>query len=288
MSSKKENDLLLGAHCSAAGGVFNALLSGAEIGCTTIQLFTANQKTWHSKPLTDEVIEKWNVALEATGIREVMSHDSYLINLGSPKEEVLTQSRNAFRKEIERCQALGIAYLNFHPGAALDDTVDNCLKRISDSLKYFSKLLEHGQTVLLLEATAGQGSVVGARFEELATIIEQVKSHLPIGVCLDTCHLFAAGYDVRDRACWDAVLKEFDSTVGLKYLRAFHLNDSMHELGCRKDRHASLGKGKIGLECFRVLMTHPKTRHIPKYLETPEGETMWKKELALLREMANS
>jgi deoxyribonuclease IV len=288
MVRRVAKDLLLGVHCSAAGGAYHALYAGASIGCTTIQLFTANQRTWSTKALTEEAIARWEVALEETQLRDIMSHDSYLINLGCPREEILHKSRIAFRQEIERCTALKIRYLNFHPGAALDDPVEKCLDRISTSLKSMAKLLEKGSTVLLLESTAGQGSVVGHRFEQLAVIIEKAHAHVPIGVCLDTCHLFAAGYDIRDRASWDATLKEFDAVIGLKYLRALHLNDSVHELGSRKDRHESLGKGKIGLECFRVAMTHPLLRHLPKYLETPNGEVMYAKEIALLRKMAQS
>lgn len=278
--------LLIGCHCSAAGGAFNALAEGAEIGCTTIQLFTANQRTWNTKQISKEAVARWYEVQEETGIREVMSHDSYLINLGSPQDEGLARSRHAFRQEIERCLALGITYLNFHPGAALDSTLEECLDRIVASLLSFRKLLEKSSLVLCLEATAGQGSSVGHMFEHLAYIINGVKDDLNIGVTIDTCHIFAAGYDISTADGWRKTLHEFDELVGLKYLRAFHINDSVYGLGSRRDRHASLGKGKIGLESFKFLMTSPKTRTIPKYLETPNGPEVYAQEIALLREMA--
>lgn len=280
----KAQKLLIGAHTSAAGGVQNALYQGKEIGATTIQLFTSNQRQWNAKPLAQETIDAWNIALQETGIRDIMSHDSYLINLGAPDPENLKKSREAFRLEIERCLQLGITYLNFHPGAALDKDPQECLDRIVESLLLFEPLISKGKTRLLLENTAGQGSAVGWRFEELAYILQKVHKHIPVGVCLDTCHLFAAGYDIRtDQAC-DATLKEFDRIVGLKHLYAFHLNDSVKGLGTRVDRHASLGKGLIGLECFDFLMNDPRTQAIPKYLETPEGPPVWTVEIQKLRD----
>lgn len=276
--------LLIGAHTSAAGGVQNALYEGREIGATTIQLFTSNQRQWNAKPLTQEAIDAWRKALEETGMQQIMSHDSYLINLGAPDPENLRKSREAFRLEIERCIQLGITYLNFHPGAALDQDPQLCLDRIVESLLMYEPLLVHGPTTLLLENTAGQGSAVGWRFEHLSYIIEKVKHKLPIGVCLDTCHLFAAGYDLKtDQAC-DVTFKEFDRVVGLKYLYAFHLNDSAKGLGSRVDRHQPLGKGFIGLECFNFLMNDSRTQEIPKYLETPDGPPLWKVEIQMLRD----
>lgn len=277
-------DLLIGAHTSIAGGVQNALYQGQEIGATTIQLFTSNQRQWSAKPLTQETIEAWKKAKEETGIQKVMSHDSYLINLGAPDPENLKKSREAFRLEIERCLQLGITYLNFHPGAALTDDVNVCLDRIVESLLMYEPMLERGGTRLLLENTAGQGSAVGWRFEELAYILQKVEKKIPIGVCLDTCHLFAAGYDVRTAENWDQTLKEFDRVVGLENLRAFHINDSMKGLGTRVDRHDHIGKGLIGLECFKFLMNDSRTQSLPKYLETPEGPSMWKIEIQMLRD----
>ena len=215
-----------------------------------------------------------------------MSHDSYLINLGSNKEENLAKSRKAFREEIERCLSLGLAYLNFHPGAATGDTEENCLNRIIESLLKMQPLLENTTLRLLIEATAGQGTTVGHTFDHLGYIIQGVKDKLPIGVCVNTCHIFAAGYDIRDEKGWNQTLSDFEKIVGLEYLYALHVNDSMHPLGSRRDRHASLGKGEIGAEGFRVMMTHPKLQALPKYLETPI-ETIWKDEIRMLRDYAS-
>lgn len=288
MAKVKEKPLLLGAHMSAAGGVHYALLEAESLGATTLQLFTANQRRWKNKPLEDEEIELWHEALEETGMQQVMSHDSYLINLGAPDEEMLFKSRQAFQEEIERCADLDITYLNFHPGAALKEAPERCLDRIAESLLLCEKNLTGGSTRLLLETTAGQGSTVGWRFEELAAIIDKVKDKIPIGVCIDTCHIFAAGYDIRTAAAWEKTLEEFDRVIGLDKLYAFHLNDSLKGLGSRIDRHQPLGEGAIGLECFRVLMTHQVTRDLPKYLETPGGMELWNKEIQLLRELAKS
>lgn len=278
--------LLIGAHTSASGGVFNALYEGRKIGATTIQLFTSNQKQWKGKKYTQKELDLWEEALEKTGLQQIMCHDSYLINLGAPNPEVLVKSRKAFREEIKRCHLLGIPFLNFHPGAALKEDREQCIDRIVESLLGCEDLVAEGPTTLILESTAGQGSSVGYLFEELGAIVDQVKDRLPVGVCIDTCHSFAAGYDIRTKKGWDRTLKEFDRKVGLKFLKAFHLNDSKKGLGSRVDRHEHLGEGKIGLECFRVLMTHPKTRNLPKYLETPGGPPQWIKEIALLRELA--
>lgn len=278
--------LRIGAHTSAAGGVQNAVYEGQSIGATTIQLFTSNQKQWHGKKISSDDQEAWKRALDETGIAEVMSHDSYLINLGSPDPDLLKKSRHAFHEEIERCHLLDISYLNFHPGASTHGTEEECLETIIESLLTFEALLSKGKTRLLLEATAGQGTSVGHRFEHLAQILDAVHQKIPIGVCIDTCHIFAAGYDIRTKEAWTQTLAEFDQVVGLKHLYAFHLNDSMKELGSRVDRHACLGKGKIGMECFQFLMTSPKTRHLPKYLETPDGVDVWKTEIALLKSFA--
>lgn len=281
----KGNELLIGAHTSAAGGAYNALIEGKNIGATTVQLFTANQKRWNSAPIDQKGVELWEKTLKETGLREIMSHDSYLINLGSPDEEGLMKSRQAFRQEIERCLQLQISYLNFHPGAALKEDPQQCLDRIVESLLEVQPLLQHGPTRLLLETTAGQGSSVGHKFEHLAYIVSKVEKKIPIGVCIDTCHIFVAGYDIRTPEACKQTLHEFDQVVGLKHLYAFHINDSTKDLGARVDRHQPLGKGKIGLECFRYLMNDPRTRYIPKYLETPEVE-LWEQEIRMLREFA--
>jgi deoxyribonuclease IV len=281
-----KSELLIGAHTSAAGGAHNALLEGKKIGATTIQLFTANQKRWEGKPLDQKAIDLWDKALKETGLSHIMSHDSYLINLGAPDSENLRKSRKSFRDEALRCKQLNISFLNFHPGAALHEEPEHCLDLIVESLLSMEDIFDDSPTRLLLEATAGQGSSVGYRFEHLGYIIDKVAKRLPIGVCIDTCHIFAAGYDIRTEAAWNDTLKEFDRVVGLKYLYAFHLNDSVKQLASRVDRHAPLGEGLIGLESFKFLMKDPRTRQIPKYLETPGGPPLWEKEIALLKELA--
>jgi len=273
----------IGAHTSTAGGIQNALLEGKEIGATTIQIFTSNQKQWQGRVLTPEIIENWQRVLQESEISHIMSHDSYLINLGGPRLEILEKSRKAFSEEIERCIKLDIPYLNFHPGAALDGDVEDCLDRIVESLLLVRPLLEKGSTRLLLETTAGQGSTVGDHFEHLAYIIERVKDVIPIGVCIDTCHIFVAGYDVRTAEAWEKTLTEFDQIVGLPFLYSFHLNDSAKGLGSHVDRHKPLGEGEIGWECFSFLMRDPRTRYLPKYLETPGGLELWKKEIKTLK-----
>lgn len=285
---KNAEGLLLGAHTSAAGGVHNALLEGRNIGASTIQLFTANQRRWDTKLISIDEIELWQRCLQETGLKQIMSHDSYLINLGAPDPNNLIKSRIAFKLEVERALSLKLSYVNFHPGAAVGSSVEDCLGRIVESLLELKPLFGHTDLKLLLETTAGQGSVVGYRFEELAYIIEKVHRDIPIGVCIDTCHIFAAGYDIRTPEAWDLTLKEFDRIIGLKYLDAFHLNDSQKGLGSRVDRHMPLGKGQIGLECFRFLVNDPRTCHLPMYLETPDGPELWAQEITLLKELKKS
>lgn len=275
--------ILIGAHTSAAGGAPNALIQGKEIGATTIQFFTSNQKQWKGRIIEEDEVQAWKKMLEETGISHVMSHDSYLINLGSPKLELLDKSKEAFRAEIERCHLFDVTYMNFHPGAATTGTTEQCLETIVDSLLEMEDLVHKGKTKLLLETTAGQGTTVGNRFEHLAMIIHEVKHKIPIGVCIDTCHIFAAGYDIRTEEAWKKTLAEFDTHIGLEHLSAFHLNDSLKDLGSRVDRHADLGAGKIGLESFRFLMQNFDQ---PKYLETPNGPPKWKEEILILKEYA--
>jgi deoxyribonuclease-4 len=288
MRKTPSDALLIGAHTSAQGGAYRAILEGFEIGATTVQLFTSNQKRWEGKRITDEEVVLFQKALSSTGLKQIMSHDSYLINLGSPSPEALQKSRKAFKEELARCQKLGIAFLNFHPGAALEGTEEECLNTIAQSLEHLEHFADKGPTKLLIETTAGQGSSVGWRFEHLGYLVDRLHKKIPIGVCIDTCHIFAAGYDIRTKKAWDDTIEKFDQIVGLKHLCAFHVNDSMKPLASRRDRHAPLGKGEIGIECFKVMMTHPLLRSIPKYLETPDGPPLWKNEIALLREFAKS
>lgn len=292
MTSKgfDEKSLLIGAHTSTAGGIENALYEGVSIGATTVQLFTANQRQWVAKPLTQEIIDRFDRALEETGLQKIMSHDSYLINLGAPDEEVLQKSRRAFSEEIQRCLALGISFLNFHPGAALKGGIEKCLDTIVESLLLTQEIFQSTKMKrpleLLIEMTAGQGSTVGKSLEEISYMIEKLKKFLPIGVCVDTCHVFAAGYDISTEQGLGSFLDQFDEKIGLEFLKAFHVNDSKKECGTRVDRHASLGEGCMGLHAFSALMKEKRVLHIPKYLETPEGPEVWKKEIAWLRSQA--
>jgi deoxyribonuclease-4 len=286
MKKISAEELLIGAHTSAQRGAHNAILQGLDIGATTVQFFTSNQRRWEGKSIDDHEIALFKEAVQATGIKKIMSHDSYLINLGSPNPETLHKSRKAFKEELIRCQKLDLAFLNFHPGAAVSSSEEECLEQIAKSLEQMENLVDIGNTRLLLEATAGQGSSIGWRFEHLAYLINCLHKKIRIGICLDTCHIFAAGYDIRTKKAWDDTLEEFDKVVGLKHLYAFHVNDSFKAFKSRRDRHAPLGKGEIGLECFKIMMTHPLIREIPKYLETPDGPELWKKEIALLRTFA--
>ncbi len=286
MKTGNEN-LLIGAHTSAAGGVHKALLQGKEIGATTIQLFTSNQRQWKGRPISEDELLRWEEARKETGLKKIMSHDSYLINLGSPNSELLHKSKIAFEEELKRCHQLGISFLNFHPGTNTSgEDPEKCLNQIVASIKSVEKLCAQGHTRLLIETTAGQGNTVGYVFEQIGYLVERLQSYVPIGVCIDTCHIFAAGYDIRTPAAWEKTLEEFESAIGLKHLYAFHLNDSMKTLGSKRDRHANLGSGEIGLSCFKFLMTYPKFRDLPKYLETPNGTLLWEKEIEMLRDFA--
>ena len=282
-----EKDVLVGAHFSAAGGVENAVWRAEAMNATTLQLFTSNQKQWKGQVYPEKRIEDFLEAVKETGMQAIMSHDSYLINLGSPKKELLEKSIHAFKAEIERCTQLQLSYMNFHPGAATGRDEEDCLDEIAKSLLKCESLIHKKHApLLLLESTAGQGTALGWQFEHLAHIIGKVKKKIPIGVCIDTCHVFAAGYDVTDKKGWDETLKEFDEVVGLKYLKALHVNDSLKDQGSRRDRHANLGKGKIGIEGFKAMMRHSKLKKLPKYLETPNGDKLWPEEIQMLKTFA--
>lgn len=280
--------LLLGAHTSAAGGPHHALLEGVEIGATTIQFFTANQRQWRARILTDDMLTLWQKTRAETGLSHLMSHASYLINLGAPDPEMLHKSRLAFSEELTRCQQLQLTYLNFHPGAALTTSRESCLDRIVESLMLVRQQAQQGDVRLLLETTAGQGSCVGCTFEELSYIINRVEHEIPIGVCIDTCHVFVAGYDMSSEDACAATLAKFDAIIGLRHLYALHLNDSLKGLNSRIDRHKPLGEGMIGWPCFQYLVRSPLTRHLALYLETPDGPPLWTREIAQLRAFAAS
>ena len=275
----------IGAHVSVAGGVENAPLNAARIGARAFALFTKNQRQWKAKPLGQASIRLFrkNCENEGFGPEQILAHDSYLINLGHPDEEGLAKSRAAFLDEFQRCEQLGLIYLNFHPGSHLRKISENaCLRRISESINI---TLDKTQTVTaVIENTAGQGSNVGYRFEHLAAIIDQVEDKTRVGVCLDTCHAFTAGYDLKTKEGYHATVAAFDSVVGLKYLKGMHLNDSKKDYKSRVDRHANIGKGLLGLDTFRFIMADPHLEKIPLILETPD-ETLWKKEIKQLYQM---
>jgi deoxyribonuclease-4 len=274
---------LLGAHVPTAGGLHKAPAHGQDIGATAIQVFTRNQRQWAAKPLADEETAAWTTALAATGVRSVMAHASYLINLASPDDALCAKGREAFRAEMERCRALGIPYAVFHPGAHLGAGEDAGVRTVARSLDHVLSSSPGGTVMPLLEITAGQGSCVGHRFEHLAEVLARVKSPERVGVCLDTCHLYAAGYDIATPRGYERTLAEFDRVVGLGKLRAMHLNDARKPLGSRVDRHAPIGEGHLGLATFRRLLADERLRAVPKVLETPGGLEGWRREIALLR-----
>lgn len=275
----------IGAHVSASGGVFNAPLNAEAIGASAFALFTKNQRQWNAKPLDEATIEAFKTNLARVGIlpKHVLAHDSYLINLGHPEKEARQKSLEAFIDEVKRCDQLGLDKLNFHPGSHLNQlTEEACLDSIAESL---NRTLELTQNVtLVIENTAGQGTNLGYKWEHLAHLIEKVEDKGRIGVCLDTCHLFTAGYDIRTSEAYAKTTKEFDSIVGFCYLKGMHLNDAKPPLGSRVDRHHSLGKGTIGLEAFWYIMNDPRMDDIPLVLETIDT-ALWAQEIALLRAM---
>ena len=272
----------VGAHVSAGGGVENAPLNAKKIGAKAFALFTKNQKQWKAKPLTGDNIEKFKQNCEANGYlpEHVLPHDSYLINLGHPEKEGLEKSRNAFLDEMHRCEQLGLKTLNFHPGSHLKKIEeDACLKRIAESINIALDKTKGVSAVI--ENTAGQGTNIGFRFEHLAAIIDNVHDKKRVGVCLDTCHTFTAGYDLRTKKIFKATMDEFEKVVGFKYLSGIHLNDSKPDLGTRVDRHHSIGKGKLGVEPFRFIMNDKRFDEIPMVLETID-DTIWAEEIKLL------
>jgi deoxyribonuclease-4 len=272
----------VGAHVSAAGGVENAPLQAKKIGARAFALFTKNQKQWQAKPLSAENIAafKKNLATAAIAPSHVLPHDSYLINLGHPDEEKRRKSVAALLEEANRAELLGLPFLNFHPGSHLGMlTEKKCLEIIADGMKRI--LGETDSVGLIVEATSGQGNNVGYRFEHLARILELVDLPGRSGVCLDTCHIFAAGYDLRTREAYETTLRHFDRIVGRSFLRAAHINDAKVELGSRRDRHDSIGKGKLGLEAFRLLMNDSRFDDLPLILETID-ESLWPAEIELL------
>lgn len=271
-----------GAHVSASGGVENAPVNANDIHGKAFALFTKNQRQWVAAPLSDKSIREFKENCDRMGYKPftILPHDSYLINLGHPEAEALEKSRKAFLDEMQRCEQLGLDRLNFHPGSSLGKISDEeCLSIVAESLNL---ILDQTKGVTaVIENTAGQGSNVGHRFEHLAYIISKVEDKSRVGVCIDTCHSFAAGYDLRTKEACDATFAEFDKIVGIQYLRGMHLNDAMKPLGSRVDRHTSLGKGELGLECFKYIASDARFDDMPLILETPD-ESLWPQEIEML------
>ena len=264
----------MGAHMSIAGGIYKSVERGESIGCTCIQIFTKSNRQWYAKPLTKEDIDEFKLTLKNSDIiQDIVAHSSYLINIGSPNKTINKKSVESLSLELQRCEALGIPYLIFHPGAHLTSSIEKCLELIA---KNINTIIDQnpGKTMLLLENTAGQGTNVGYTFEQLATIYKKVRKKSRVGFCLDTCHAFVAGYDFTTEKTYNAMWKEFAKVIGLKKLKVIHINDSKKGLGAHTDRHEDIGKGKIGLEGFRLLFNDKRFFDTPKILETPKDKDL--------------
>ncbi len=272
----------VGAHVSASGGVENAPINASKIGAKAFALFTKNQRQWFTNPLTDENILQFKGNCKKLGyqLEHILPHDSYLINLGSPDKDALDKSRKSFLDEMMRCELLGLKLLNFHPGAHLKEiTEEECIKRIAESINIC--LAKTKGVTAVIENTAGQGSAIGYKFEHLRAIIDLIGDKTRIGVCLDTCHTFTSGYDIKSEKGYDATMKEFETIVGFNYLRGLHLNDSKKDIGTRVDRHESLNQGLLGEPVFKRIMNDPRFDNMPLILETPD-DTLWENEIRML------
>jgi len=278
----------IGAHVSAAGGVHNAVANALDIGANAFALFTKNQKQWKVSPLTEEQILQFKDAMQEAGFiaKQVLPHDGYLINLGNPDPQKRRISVDSFIDEMRRVQQLGLDRLNFHPGAHLKQIdPDDCMKLIAQGID--EALDETEGVYAVIETTAGQGSALGRTFEELARIIELSIHQDRIGVCIDTCHIYAAGYDIKTREGFNSVMEEFERIIGFDRLMGMHLNDAKSDYDSHVDRHAPLGKGNLGIEPFLALMEDNRFEHIPLILETTDPE-LWSKEVAMLRGFAHT
>lgn len=267
--TKKNTPLLIGAHMSTVGGFEKAIERGASIGCTTVQIFTKSNRQWRAKAISDEEAATFKSTAIKLHIAVIVAHATYLINIGSPDAATRNKSIQAVIDELHRCEKLGITYLVLHPGSHLSTNEEECLISIADSI---NTILEKapGNTTLLIENMAGQGSIVCYTFEQIKYVLDRCNIPARIGVCFDTAHAFAAGYDFRDRKSYDALWKQFDTIIGLSRLKVIHLNDSKKELGSRVDRHEDIGRGLIGLDGFKLLINDHRLALIPKILETPK------------------
>ena len=263
---------ILGAHQSIAGGYHHAVEAAHRLGCDCVQLFTKNNNQWRAKPITPQEAQRFRSALAELGITHPIAHDAYLINLASPDRELWRRSIDAFVVELERAAMLGIPYVVTHPGAFTTSSEAQGLKRVIRALNEIHRQTRDCSAQGLLETTAGQGTALGWRFEHLAAILDGVKDPDRLGVCFDTCHVFAAGYTMGSKKKYSATMQAFDEIVSLEQIEAFHLNDSHRKLGSRIDRHAHIGRGKMGLRPFRHLLNDRRFRNVPMYLETPKGK----------------
>lgn len=273
----------IGAHISAGGGVENAPLNAKEIGGDAFAFFTKNQRQWKSSPLSEKSIKLFKESCKKLNFDPnfILPHDTYLINMGSPDSEIRRKSEEAFLDELKRCEQLGLKMLNFHPGSHRGEmSEEKCLDLIAESVNRCLKKTK--DVVAVIENTAGQGGSVGKNFEQIKYLIEKVDDKKRVGVCLDTCHLFAAGYDLRTKKEYEKTIERFDRVIGLSYLKGWHLNDAKSELGSSVDRHESLGKGNIGIDVFKFIVQDKRFEDIPLILETPDSD-LWKEEIELLR-----
>jgi deoxyribonuclease-4 len=273
----------IGAHVSASGGVENAPLNARAIGANAFAFFTKNQRQWSAPALTTKSITIFKKNCEEAGIlpQYILPHDSYLINLGHPEPVALQKSRMSFLDEMQRCEQLGLQLLNFHPGSHLNQiSLDQCLALIAESINI--TLTKTEGVTAVIENTAGQGTNVGFSFEHLAQIISKVEDKSRVGVCIDTCHTYSAGYDLKSEEGYKQTWKEFEEVIGFNYLKAIHLNDTKKEFGSRVDRHNSIGEGLLGIDFFKRFMKDPRFENMPVIMETPD-DTLWKSEIELLR-----
>jgi deoxyribonuclease IV len=278
---------LLGAHMSIAGGHAMAIDRATTFEMTACQIFTKNANQWNAKPIAPEAAEGFRARLGESAVEFVVAHDSYLINLASPDEALRERSMNAFADELARSALLGVPYLVTHPGAHMGSGVDEGVQRVADALNRLFAAVPDQEVTVLLETTAGQGTALGRSFEELAGILMLIEDQRRAAVCFDTCHVFAAGYDLRDEASFATTMQAFDEIIGLERLRVFHLNDSKKGLGSRVDRHAHIGEGELGSEAFRLLLTDPRFANHPGILETPkdDDEEGDRRNMATLRQL---
>jgi deoxyribonuclease-4 len=276
--------MILGAHVSIAGGISNAPLNACEATCETLQIFTKNQMQWDIPPLDENEVSLFKKRMKEKNIKPGTVHSSYLVNIASADSNIRKSSIMDLASELKRAEALGMPYVVFHPGAHKGEGEEAGIKRIAESISEIFSNSNSKKTMLLLETTAGEGTTLGYRFENLARILELVHTKR-VGVCIDTCHIFAAGYDIRDEATYEKTISEFDKIVGLIFLKAVHLNDSKRELGSRMDRHEEIGKGSIGLKGFSLIVNDERLKDVFGILETPGGTEGYKKNLSVLRRL---